>query len=129
MKPVKPKAPAYYLGEKTNFNSLNLLIGTNEIVAPGEYEVLTAKKTSKHINPPVFSIGKAERQGLNNKTWTKNETYHIYSSVGTQVMTQKTSEPALSMGKSTRDKIRKTGMFPSHMSKQPTKISLPHPKI
>jgi hypothetical protein len=44
-------------------------------------------------------------------------------------MTQKKSEPQLSMGKSSRDKEKKLGMFPSMMSKQPTKIRLPHPVI
>jgi hypothetical protein len=50
-------------------------------------------------------------------------------SVGSQVMTGKKSEPQLSMGKSSRDKELKLGMFPSMMSKQATRISLPHPKI
>ena len=79
VKNVKKKAPAYFLGEKTNFNSLNLLIGTNENVAPGEYEVLQSKNTSKHQNGPIYSFGKDNRKGLNYKTWTKNETYHLYS--------------------------------------------------
>jgi hypothetical protein len=53
----------------------------------------------------------------------------IISSVGQQVQSRKSTEPRVSVGKSTRDKDRKLGMFPSMMSKQPTKISIPHPKI
>lgn len=79
IKPVKPKQPAYYLGEKTNFNSLKILTGTNEIVGPGQYDVRAAKKTSKHTDPPQWTIGRDKRKGLNYKTWTKNETYHLYS--------------------------------------------------
>jgi hypothetical protein len=44
-------------------------------------------------------------------------------------MTQKRSEPQLKMGKASREKSLKLGMFPSMMSKQPTRITLPHPKI
>jgi len=44
-------------------------------------------------------------------------------------MTQKKSEPQLSLGKSTREKTKKVGMFPSMMSKQPTKVIIEHPKI
>lgn len=44
-------------------------------------------------------------------------------------MTQKKSQPNLSFGKSTRDKEKKLGMFPSMMSKPTTRISLPHPKL
>ncbi len=76
---IKEKPPAYYLGEKSKFNSLNLLVGTNDIVGPGHYKVQNSKKTSVHTEFPKFSIGKGERQGLNNKVWTKNETYEIYS--------------------------------------------------
>jgi hypothetical protein len=44
-------------------------------------------------------------------------------------MAQKRSEPQLSMGKSSREKQVKLGFFPSMMSKQATKIRLPHPVI
>jgi hypothetical protein len=79
IKPIKTKAPAYYLGEKTNFNSLNLLTGTNDIVGPGTYNVQGSKKTSKHQENPKWTIGNDKRKGLDNKVWTKNETYHLYS--------------------------------------------------
>jgi hypothetical protein len=76
---VKTKPPSYYLGEKAKYNSLNLLVGTNEIVGPGTYKVREAPKTSKHTEPPTWTIGKCPRKGLNNTVWTKNETYHLYS--------------------------------------------------
>lgn len=79
IKPIKSKAPAYHLGEKTNFNSLNLLTGTNDLVGPGTYDVIESKKTSKHTDAPLWTLGKDKRKGLNYKTWTKNETYHLYT--------------------------------------------------
>jgi hypothetical protein len=56
-----------------------LLVGTNELVGPGKYEVESSKKTSKHKDSPKWTIGKDKRKGLNYRTWTKNETYHLYS--------------------------------------------------
>lgn len=53
----------------------------------------------------------------------------LFRSVGNQIMTQKKSEPILSMGKAGREKDKKLGMFPSMMSKQPTKIRIDHPKF
>jgi hypothetical protein len=79
IKNVVQRAPSYYLGEKSNFNSLNLNTGTNEVVGPGAYDVVEAKKTSKHHDSPKWTIGKDKRKGLNLKTWTKNETYQNYS--------------------------------------------------
>jgi hypothetical protein len=79
LKPIREKAPAYFLGEKNNFNSLNLMTGTNDIVGPGAYDVVESKKTSKHTELPKWTIGNDIRKGLNLKTWTKNETYHVYS--------------------------------------------------
>jgi hypothetical protein len=129
IKPIKNKAPAYYLGEKSNNNVLNLQIGTNEIVGPGKYDVEQSKKTSRHTDSPKWTVGKDKRKGLNYKTWTKNETYHLYSSVGAQIMSKKTTEPQVSLGKASRDKDRKLGMFPSMMSKQPTRVRIDHPKL
>jgi hypothetical protein len=129
IKPIKQKAPAYYLGEKSNYNSLNLQIGTNDLVGPGKYGVENSKKTSRHTDSPKWTMGKDVRKGPGSKTWTKNETYHLYSSVGAQIMSMKTSEPQLSLGKSNRDKDRKLGMFPAMMSKQATKVRIDHPKI
>ncbi len=67
------------MGEKSNYTSLKLFVGTNEIVGPGHYKVQDAKITSIHTDYPKYSIGKDKRKGLNNKVWTKNETYEIYS--------------------------------------------------
>ena len=44
-------------------------------------------------------------------------------------MTQKKSEPVLSIGKATREKTKKLGMFQSMMSKPTTKIRILHPKL
>jgi hypothetical protein len=44
-------------------------------------------------------------------------------------MDRKKSEPQISLGKSTREKTIKVGMFANMMSKQPTRIRIEHPKI
>lgn len=79
IKTKSKKSPAYYLGEKANFNSLNLLVGTDGVVGPGKYTVEASKKTSKHRDYPKVSFTKDKRKGLNYKTWTQNETYQKYS--------------------------------------------------
>ncbi len=37
--------------------------------------------------------------------------------------------PKHTVGKANRDTVRKIGIFPAHMSKQPTRIRIEHPKI
>lgn len=44
-------------------------------------------------------------------------------------MSKKKSETKVNFGKADRDKDKKLGMFPSMMSKQPTKIHIDHPKF
>lgn len=39
------------------------------------------------------------------------------------------SYPKLSFAKADRDKEKKVGMFPSMMSKMPTKVRIEHPKF
>jgi len=129
IKGIKKKMPAYFFGEKTNQNSLNLLVGTNEIVGPGAYKVEKAGFTSIHQVPPKYTMCKDKRKGLDNKVFTKNETYYQYSSCASQIDSRKTSVPFLSFSKADRDKDKKTGMFPSTMSKMPTKIRIEHPKF
>jgi hypothetical protein len=60
-------------------NSLDLVTGTNQIVGPGTYNTDLNIKISKHTEVPKWTIGKDVRKGMNHKTWTKNETYHLYS--------------------------------------------------
>ena len=105
------------------------MVGTNEIVGPGAYKVEKAGFTSIHEFPPKYTIPKGVRQGLNNKVFTKNETYYLYSSCTDQIYSSKLSYPKLSFSKADRDKDRKTGMFPSQMSKMPTKVRIEHPKF
>lgn len=92
-------------------------------------EVKRNKYTSIHQDPPIWSIGKDKRKGLFNKTWTKNETYEIYSSMGDQVRNYRTSEPKINIGKSTRDIEKHRGIFPSTMSRIPSKVCIPLPKF
>ena len=129
MKGVKTKFPAYFFGEKTNLNSLNLMVGTNEIVGPGAYKVEKAGFTSIHQIAPKYTLPKDKRKGLNNKVFTKNETYYLYSSCATQIDSKKNSEAKLTFCKADRDKEKKVGMFPSTMSKMPTKVRIEHPKF
>jgi len=123
------KSPTYKFGAKTSLNSLNLLVGTNEFVGPGSYKVESAGFTSIHDNIPKQSFTKDKRKGLNNKVFTKNETYHLYSSQGMQIDSRKSSSPRSSFNISDKDKSLKLGMFPQHMSKMPTKIRIEHPII
>lgn len=76
---VKKKMPTYYIGEKVNSLSLRLLTGTNNTIGPGKYNIEQSKYTSNYTDHPQWSIGKAQRRGLYNTTWTKDETYYLYS--------------------------------------------------
>ena len=126
---TKPHDPCYYIGEKVQSMSLKLLTGTGTVVGPGKYDVEKSNLTSIHKNFPVWSIGKDKRKGLYNRTWTKNETYEIYSSVGKQIRTKKRSEAEISMGKSTREGEKHRGFFNQQMDRMPTKIRIPLPKF
>ncbi len=79
VQPVKPKNPAYILGEKATNHALDLQIGTNALVGPGHYDVVNSKKTSRHVEPATWTFGNDKRKGLNYKCFTKNETYYQYS--------------------------------------------------
>ena len=129
MKLIKPHAFNYVIGEKLNSLTFKNLSGTNEVVGPSSYKVENSKHTSIHRDFPVWSLGKAERKGLFNKTWTKNETYEIYSSIGDQIRTHKTSEPKINIGKSTRDMEKHRGYFKSTMARVPSCVFIPLPKI
>ena len=152
---TKPHSYTYFLGEKYKTLTLNLLTGTDSVVGPGKYDIVYSlndleiaknkdkkknwnktfnevkrnKYTSIHQDPPIWSIGKDKRKGLFNKTWTKNETYEIYSSVGDQIRTHKRSEPKINIGKSTREMEKIRGVFASTMARTPTKVFIPLPKI
>ncbi len=75
---VKPKQPSYYIAEKGNITSIKNVTGTNENVSSNSYRTEIAGFTSKHLNPPKWSLPVSERKGLDMKVWTKNETYYIY---------------------------------------------------
>jgi hypothetical protein len=117
------------MGEKYKTLTLNLLTGTGDVVGPGKYDVQKSKYTSIHRDFPKWSVGKDQRKGLFNKTWTKHETYEIYSSVGPQIRTHKRSEAEIHVGKATRDMEMKRGAFPQNMERVPQKISIPLPKF
>lgn len=150
---TKPHSYAYVFGEKFKTLTLNLLTGTDKVVGPGKYDVVYSmndlennknnkkewrrnlsevkrnKFTSVHKDVPIWSMGKEERKGLFNRTWTKNETYEIYSCLGDQIRTHKRSEPKINIGKSTREMEKVRGVFPSTMARTPTKVFIPLPKI
>jgi hypothetical protein len=126
---TKPRGFTYIIGEKYKALTLTNLTGTGDVVGPGKYDVLKSKYTSIHRNLPHFSIGKDIRKGLFNKTWTKNETYEIYSSVGPQIRTHKRSEAEIHVGKATRDMEMKRGVFPQNMERVPQKVRIPLPKF
>ena len=66
---------------------------------------------------------------LYNRTWTKHETYEIYSCVGEQIRMHKRSEPKINIGKDIREKEKIRGVFANTMDRIPSKISIPLPKI
>ena len=87
IKLTRPRAYNYVIGEKLKTLTFKILSGTNEVVGPASYKVENSKHTSIHRDFPVWSVGKDPRKGLFNRTWTKNETYEIYSSIGDQIRT------------------------------------------
>ena len=149
-KVVRHKDPAFYIGEKVQSLSLKLLTGTDDKVGPGTYDfedrepndheffkkdqkilfqTFRPRLTSIHRKYPHWSLGKDKRKGLFNQTWTKNETYEEYSSVGKQIRTHKRSEAEISIGKSTRDGEKFRGVFPQMMARQPAQVRIPLPKF
>ena len=86
-------------------------------------------KLSVHKSFPVYSFQKDKRKGLNEKIWTKNESYYLYSSIGTQIMTHKPTMPIENIGKKTREKRNKTGVFKSMMERVPQSVKIPMPKF
>ena len=126
---TKPRGFRYYIGEKLGTFALKSSSSTNEMVGPSTYRVEQTKHNSRHMDFPTWSFGKAIRKGLFNKTFTKNETYEVYSSLGNQVRNYKTSEPKINIGKSTREVEKNRGYFPSTMTRIPSKVRIPFPKI
>ena len=123
------KAPSYVLGVKGNANSLDLKTGTGKNVAPWSYDQSKVLSLSQHPKFAKYSFQKAERKGPEQKLWTKNESYFMYSSFGNQIMTMKNTEPIQSMTKSTRDGRLKCGVFKSMMERQPKPIKIPLPNF
>ena len=111
MKSIKPKSAKYFIGEKTGYSALKLMTGTDQGVGPGKYRPETAKYHSHHPKFPIYSIGKAKRQPLYNKPWTKSESYWIYSSMGKQLQSKKKTEEMVKIGKSTREREKKKRHF------------------
>lgn len=125
---TKPKDHSYIIGEKTNSSlALKLLTGTGTVVGPGKYDIEKVANTSIHHNFPKWTLGSEKRKSICNRTFSMNETYCYYSSVGEQIITNKKSEPQIHMGKSTRTKEQNRGMFLHHMERCPTRICIKHP--
>ena len=151
---TKPDGFTYIMGEKYKTLTLNLLTGTDKVVGPGKYDIVYSmndlegkdkknsknktknlrevkrnKYTSVHRNAPIWSLAKDKRKGLFNKTWTKNETYEVYSCVGDQTRTHKRSEPKINIGKATRETEKIRGVFANTMARTPAKIRIPLPNF
>ena len=84
LKLTRPKPYTYFIGERLKTFALNNITGTDDKVGPGKYDVQKSKLTSIHTNLPTWTMGQDKRKGLFNKTWTVNQTYEIYSSIGKQ---------------------------------------------
>lgn len=122
-------APSYFLGIKPSGCSIDTPTGTGINVAPWSYKQEKFINLSKHPTFSKYSFQKTERKGLEEKVWTKNESYFVYSGFGNQIMTKKTTEPIQSMTRSTRDGRLKCGVFKTMMERQPTSIKIPLPKF
>jgi hypothetical protein len=72
------KAPTYILGIRQNGCSLDLATGTGKNVAPWTYKQDNVVSLSQHPKFAKYSFQKAERKGLEEKVWTKNESYFLY---------------------------------------------------
>ena len=123
------KAPSYVLGIKPNGCSIDTPTGTGINVAPWSYKQDNVKALSQHPNFAKYSFQKAPRKGLEEKVWTKNESYFVYSSFGNQIMTKKPTEPIITLPKATRDGQLKRGIFKSMMERQPKPIKIPLPNF
>lgn len=123
------RQPCYFLGMKLKSHSLSNSTGTGINVAPWTYNPDNVCALSQHREFPVYTFPKGHRKGLNEKVWTKNESYYLYSSIGNQIMTHKPTMPIESFTKASRDTQNKCGVFKSMMERQPTKISIPMPKF
>lgn len=53
----------------------------------------------------------------------------INSSVGQQVMNKKRTEPIINLGKSTRDREKKRGVFNAMMERRPQSVRIQMPKF
>ena len=122
-------APSFVLGIKTGGCSIDTPTGTGINVAPWSYKQEKFVNLSQHPKFAKYSFQKAQRKGLEQKVWTKNESYFVYSSFGNQIMTRKPTEPIQSMTKSTRDGRLKCGVFKSMMERQPQAIKIPLPNF
>ena len=122
-------SPSYILGIKPKGCSIDTPTGTGINVAPWTYKNEKFEALSQHPKFAKYSFQKAQRKGLEQRLWTKNESYFVYSSFGNQIMTKKNSEPIQSMTKSTRDGRLKCGVFKSMMERQPKPIKIPLPNF
>ena len=129
LKLTRPKPYTYYIGERLKTFALNNITGTDDKVGPGKYDVQKSKLTSIHTNLPTWTMGHDKRKGLFNKTWTVNQTYEIYSSIGKQIRTHKRSEAEINIGKATRDAEKLRGIFPQQMERRPQPIRIPLPNF
>ena len=123
------KAPTYHLGQKLKGSAIGLETGTGVNVAPWTYKQDNVTSLSRHKAFPVYSFQKSKRKGLNERIWTKNESYFIYSSIGQQIMTQKPTRPIQSFEKAEKDKYSNRGIFKSMMERAPQKIRIAMPKF
>jgi hypothetical protein len=123
------RMPTYKLGIRTNNNSIIIPTGSGRNVGPSSYNQDNLNALSQYVKVPGYSFKKGKREDLNNKIFTKNESYYIYSSIGHQIMTQKPTEPIQSIGKETRDGRLGRGIFKSMMERQPQQIRIAMPKF
>ena len=77
------------------------------------------------INNPNWSIPKGPRKSSEDR-WQLNQSYDKFSSIGSQLRSDKTSRPQFSIGKEKRGQ-NKSGIFAAHMEYKPASVRMNHP--
>jgi len=130
LRPEIPNSLQYSFGARREIKGaspLVLMASTPIQVGPGSYVKLEQGNTSIMPDHPEFSFPKDQKLRYQSGSIQKNQTYDTRSSLGGQISSKNKTMSHISMGKSHRD--NNTGIFKEHMSAQPTKLRISHPRF
>eukprot|EP00828_Plagiopyla_frontata_P008124 TRINITY_DN1398_c0_g1_i2.p1 TRINITY_DN1398_c0_g1~~TRINITY_DN1398_c0_g1_i2.p1 ORF type:complete len:332 (-),score=26.75 TRINITY_DN1398_c0_g1_i2:79-945(-) len=124
-------APKYTLGFRRALQGQSPLqpyVSTPSIVGPGLYMKQQIPSVSTLEKQPAFSVPKAQRSNVENRTFDKYQSYdYKQKALGVQVNSKKKTLPAISIGRSLRD--NPSGIFKQHMTCSTTKVRISHPNF